>query len=172
MPALPMRGLVIFPGMVLHFDVGKEKSVDALRAAAGSGRKIFLVTQKEPVKDLLEANQDTPGKEEVYKVGVVTEVRQILKTPENTTRVLVEGLHKAKLVSVDSHEPYMQCTVSPIRQTASRVSKSEETALLRMLMMKFKHYCSLAPRMPNELYQAILTEKNLEKLFDSMVFNI
>jgi ATP-dependent Lon protease len=162
-----MRGLVIFPGMVLHFDVGRDKSVEALRAAAGSGRKIFLVTQKDP-------NNADPNFEdgEVYRVGVVTEVRQILKTPENTTRVLVEGLHKARLISIDSHEPYMQCTVSPIRRTTSRLSESAEVALLRMLLETFKRYCSLAPKMPNELYQAILTEKSLEKLFDNIVFNI
>ncbi|MCL1904235.1 MAG: endopeptidase La [Oscillospiraceae bacterium] len=165
LPALPMRGLVIFPKMVLHFDVGREKSVDALKAAANSGRKIFLVTQEE----INTADTDDSA---VYKIGVVAEVRQILKTPENTTRVLVEGLHKAKLVSIDAREPYMQCTVSPIRHTTSRLSESEETALLRMLLETFKRYCSLAPKMPNELYQTILTEKKLERLFDSMVFNI
>jgi ATP-dependent Lon protease len=165
MPALPMRGLVIFPGMILHFDVGRDKSVDALKAAAGAGRKIFLVTQKDPTGV-------NPDENEVYKIGVVTEIRQILKTPENTTRVLVEGLHKAKLVSIDSHEPYMQCTVSPIRKTTSRLSESEDTALLRMLLETFRRYCSLAPKMPNELYQSILTEQNIEKMFDSIVFNI
>jgi ATP-dependent Lon protease len=167
MPALPMRGLVIFPKMILHFDVGREKSVDALKAAASSGRKIFLVTQEDPNYNSEEVNDSV-----IYKVGVIAEVRQLLKTPENTTRVLVEGLHKAKLISIDSQEPYLQVTVSPIRQTASRLSDSEKAALLRMLMETFKRYCSLAPKMPNELYQSILTEKNLERLFDSIVFNI
>jgi ATP-dependent Lon protease len=152
--------------MILHFDVGREKSIDALKAAASSGRKIFLVTQlNDPTSSDIDENV-------IYKTGVIAEVRQLLKTPENTTRVLVEGLYKAKLISIDSHEPYLQCTVSPIRQTAARLSESEEAALSRMLMETFKRYCSLAPKMPNELYQTILTEKNLERLFDSIVFNI
>jgi ATP-dependent Lon protease len=165
MPALPMRGLVIFPKMILHFDVGREKSVDALKAAASSGRKIFLVTQEDPTHDDVDDSV-------IYKIGVIAEVRQLLKTPENTTRVLVEGLHKAKLVSIDAQEPYLQCTVSPIRQTACRLSDSEKVALSRMLLEAFKRYCSLAPKMPNELYQSILTEKNIDRLFDSIVFNI
>jgi ATP-dependent Lon protease len=159
--------------MILHFDVGKDKSVDALKAAAGSGRKIFLVTQKEPdVTNIVDNPTCAFAECELYKIGVVTEVRQILKTPENTTRVLVEGLHKAKLVSVESNEPYMQCVVAPIRKSTARISPAEETALLRMLLEAFKRYCSLAPKMPPELYQTILTEKNLEKLFDNLVFNI
>ncbi|MCL2071389.1 MAG: endopeptidase La [Oscillospiraceae bacterium] len=172
LPALPMRGLVIFPKMVLHFDVGREKSVDALRAAASSGRKIFLVTYKETESEPVTADSDSVSGDEVYKIGVVAEVRQILKTPENTTRVLVEGLHKAKLLTIDSREPYMQCTVAPIRNSSSRLSESEGAALLRMLTAAFRRYCSLAPRMPNELYQTILTEKNIERLFDAIVFNI
>jgi len=165
MPALPMRGLVIFPHMILHFDVGRDKSVDALRAAANGTRKIFLVTQSS-----IEVAE--PGPNDVYKIGVIAEVRQILKTPENATRVLVEGLTKARLVSFDTSGPFFKCAVKPIAAPTQRLSESEESALARMLCDIFKKYCSLAPKMPNELYQAILTEKNIEKLFDSIVFNI
>jgi len=165
MPALPMRGLVIFPHMILHFDVGREKSVDALRAAANGTRKIFLVSQRD-------LNAPEPGPDDIYKIGVIAEVRQILKTPENATRVLVEGLTKAKLVSFDTSGPYFRCAVKAIPAPVSRLSESEEAALTRMLCDIFKKYCSLAPKMPNELYQAILTEKNIDKLFDSIVFNI
>ncbi|MCL1866403.1 MAG: endopeptidase La [Oscillospiraceae bacterium] len=168
MPALPMRGLVIFPKMILHFDVGREKSVNALKAAATSGRKIFLVTQQDPV--IIDGEESEEGA--IYKIGVIAEVRQLLKTPENTTRVLVEGLHKARLVSVDSREPYLQCTVTPIRQSVTRLAASEKAALIRMLLEAFKRYCSLAPKMPNDLYQSILTETSLERLFDSIVFNV
>jgi ATP-dependent Lon protease len=162
-----MRGLVIFPHMILHFDVGRDKSVDALKAAANGERKIFLVAQKD-------ASVAEPTIDDVYKIGVVTEVRQILKTPENATRVLVEGLYKAKLISLDATEPYFKCTVSRVEQPArfSALSADEETALARMLVDIFKKYCSLAPKMPGELYQSILTESNLDRLFDSIVFNI
>lgn len=165
MPALPMRGLVIFPRMILHFDVGRDKSVDALKAAANGARKIFLVSQRD-------VNIPDPSFNDVYKIGVIAEVRQILKTPENTTRVLVEGLTKAKLISMDTSGAFIRCAVTPINQAASRLSESEEAALARMLGEAFKKYCSLAPKMPAELYHAILTEKNLDRLFDSIVFNI
>ncbi|MCL1880687.1 MAG: endopeptidase La [Oscillospiraceae bacterium] len=189
LPLLPMRGLVIFPGMVLHFDVGKSQSVEALKAAAASGRKIFLVTQKEQIEpitidigdELDEASGGESGDgrhpqpnpiDELYKIGVVTEIRQILKTPEGTTRVLVEGLHKAKLTSVDVDGAYMLCDVLPVKNAPSRISKKEETALTRMLLDSFKRYGLLAPKMPPDLYQAILGEKKLEKLFDHLVFNV
>jgi ATP-dependent Lon protease len=167
MPALPMRGIVIFPRMILHFDVGRDKSVNALKAAANGARKIFLVAQRDAM--VIE-----PAINDVYKIGVIAEVRQMLKTPENATRVLVEGLCKAKLISFDAAEPYLRCTVSPVNPSPrfSALSESEEAALVRMLTDTFKKYCSLAPKMPNELYQTILTEKNIDKLFDGIVFNI
>ena len=104
MPTLALRGLVIYPGMILHFDVGREKSILALKAASDGDKKIFLVTQKD-------IGMAEPDPEDVYKVGVVAEVRQLLKTPDDVTRVLVEGIYKAKVVDVIDTEPYFQFKV-------------------------------------------------------------
>ena len=165
-PALPMRGLVIFPRMILHFDVGREKSIMALKAAAAGDRRIFLVTQKDS------AALD-PTMDEIYRVGVIAEVRQILKTPDNTTRVLVEGLSRAKILAFASQDPYLSCNVVPLPNRAGQtISESESTALSRMLIASFRNYSSLAPKMPSELFESIVTEKDLDKLFDAIVFNV
>jgi len=165
MPALPMRGLVIFPGMVLHFDVGRDKSIHALKTAAAGNRKIFLVAQRD-------SSVSDPLFDEIYKMGVIAEIRQILRTPDNTTRVLVEGLTKARAVKFKETEPFIECEVVPIETLRSSVPADEATALLRVLTDVFRDYCSLAPKMPSELYESIITEKNLAHLFDKIVFNI
>ncbi|MCL2085971.1 MAG: endopeptidase La [Oscillospiraceae bacterium] len=165
MPALPMRGLVIFPNMILHFDVGRDKSISALRAAANGNRKIFLSAQKD-------LGSPEPLLEEIYQIGVIAEVRQILKTPDNTTRVLVEGLSKAKLLSYEMTEPYLECAVLPIPLSKTVINQSEETALSRMLIKSFRNYSQYTPKMPPELYENIIAEKSLDKMFDLIVFNI
>ena len=165
MPALPMRGLVIFPGMVLHFDVGRDKSVHALKTAAAGNRKIFLVAQRD-------SSVSDPLFDEIYKIGVIAEIRQILRTPDNTTRVLVEGLAKARIVSFKETEPFIECEVVPIEARQNLIPADESAALLRVLINTFRDYSSLAPKMPSELYESIITEKNLAHLFDKIVFNI
>ena len=165
MPALPMRGLVIFPGMVLHFDVGRDKSIHALKTAAAGNRKIFLVAQRD-------SSVSDPLFDEIYKIGVIAEIRQILRTPDNTTRVLVEGLTKARAIRFRDMEPFIECEVLPIEQRITSVPADQNTALLRVLLDTFKDYSSMAPKMPPELYESIVTEKNLTSLFDKIVFNI
>ena len=92
-PLLALRGLVLFPNMVLHFDVGRQKSMLALNDVMGKNRKILLVAQKD-VRD------DEPTAKELYSVGVVAEVRQIVKSSNNSLRVLVEGLYRAKVLNI------------------------------------------------------------------------
>lgn len=165
-PALAMRGLVIFPGMILHFDVGREKSVNALKAAAAGDKRVFLVAQKDSAVA-------EPVLGDVFTTGVVAEVRQLLKTPDNTTRVLVEGLYKAKISSFSQTEPYFEAAITPLNvKRAEKITKTESTALSRSLIAAFKDYSEYMPKMPKELYDGILAEKELNKLFDLVVFNV
>lgn len=164
-PALTMRGLVIYPGMILHFDVAREKSILALKKATENDRKIFLVAQKDPMIT-------EPLESDVFKIGVVAEVRQIISTPDTTTRVLVEGLYKAKMHSFTMTEPYYEMEVSPIETATKVLSASQSEALLRMLKDSFREYGTLTPKMPKELYKGILSETDLAKLFDLVVFNV
>ena len=176
LPALAMHGLVMFPKMVLHFDVGNEKSVAALRAAAErEDRQIFLVALNEEIPEDEFSLSELSERGEVpytYKIGVIAEVRQILRTPENNTRVLVEGLRRARLIEVESLSPFMEATVSPLKGVAARICENERLAFMRTLVDAFKRYCAYTPRMPDELYQAVLNETDLEKVFEAMVFNL
>ncbi|WP_290881044.1 endopeptidase La [Anaerotruncus sp.] len=153
MPILVLRGLVLFPQMVLHFDVGREKSLLALNKVMSGDRRIFLVAQKD-IRD------DEPKAQNLYKIGVVAQVKQIIKSQGGTWRVLVEGLYRAKLLEVLGEEPYFEGQVVefPLRITRS-VKSAMCNALMRTVKELFEEYCYLTPRMPKELVvNALISE--------------
>ena len=98
LPVLPLRGMTVFPHMLIHFDVGREKSVTAVETAMKLNQQLFLVTQR----DIL---IDDPGKDDLYEMGTIARVKQILKIPGDSMRVLVEGMARAELVSLDTAGP-------------------------------------------------------------------
>src|SRR5579875_142868 len=103
-PLLPLRGLLVYPTMVLHLDVGRERSVEALERAMVDDHLIFLTTQKD-------VSIDEPAKDDLYKVGTLTKVKQMLKLPNGTIRVLVEGLNRAEIVTFLEEEEYFSVNV-------------------------------------------------------------
>lgn len=165
-PAIAMRGLVVFPKIVMHFDVAREKSIQALKSAMSTDRKIFLVAQKDVATD-------NPGISDLYKIGVVAEIRQLLKTPDGVTRVLVEGLYRARLVDILDTEPYM---ITQIRKmpdlSCPKEEEAELTALVRSVKDIFEQYAYNMPRMPKELISSILDEDDPLKLFENITFNV
>ncbi|MCM1299807.1 MAG: endopeptidase La, partial [[Eubacterium] siraeum] len=165
MPTIPMRGLVIFPGMILHFDVGRDYSVNAVRAAAEGDRRIFLVIQKD-----ITAND--PEKDGVRRVGVVAEVRQTLSTPDGNTRVLVEGLYRAAASDFHREEKYFAASPVLLKDRKNTfVSQEEHDAYLRTLKDSYSEYCSFLPKMPKELFQSAMSRQNLTELIDLVIFN-
>ena len=167
LPALAMRDLVVFPKMVMHFDVGRAKSINSIKQALNNDRKIFLVSQK----DVFVEN---PEYKDVYKVGVVAEIKQIIKTPDNVTRVLVEGLFKARLIDliqVDDLELKAEVKRIP---NSSRYDDSDKEiiALVRSVKDVFEQYAAVMPRMPKELISSVIGENKAEKVFDGIVFSI
>lgn len=145
LPMIAMRGLVLFPNMILHFDVGRKKSVAALEEAMNGERKVFLTSQKN-----VEEEEIVP--EKLHKVGVVAEVRQVLKTEGSTVRVLVEGKYRAKLTKVVSEDPYLIATVEEFPLKVLKPQKSVLcTALMRTVKDLFNEYTYLVPKMPKEL---------------------
>lgn len=164
-PAISLRGLVVFPSMVLHFDVGRERSVNALRAAADGSGRIFLVAQKD-------AAVTDPELSDMYEVGVIAEVRQLLTTPDGSTRVLVEGLTRAKRVKQTAGKDYLEFEVKELPQRSAAVSDSTAAAALRTLKNVFAEYSQISPRMPRELFEGIMSEENLGELFEKVVFNV
>jgi ATP-dependent Lon protease len=162
---LTMRGLVVFPGMVLNFDVTKPKFVEAVKTASLTDKRIFLVTQTE-------YDNDDPHRADLYKVGIVAEIRQILKTPDKVTRVLVQGLYRAKLLNVAEFETYNVADICEIRERAADLDDSLSYAYERTLKMLFSEYSSLVPKIPDELVGLVEGEHDLKKLFDLIIFNV
>lgn len=165
MPAISLRGLVVFPSMVLHFDVGRERSVSALKAALSGNGHVFLAAQKN-------AGEMEPDINDVFTVGVVAEIRQLLTTPDGLTRVLVEGLYKAKAVKQICCAEYLKYEIVKLPVKQVKLSDKTETALRRSLSQTFEEYAMAMPKMPRDLYDSIMSENDLSRLFDKVVFNV
>ena len=165
LPMITMRGLVVFPGMVLNFDVTKPKFVEAVKTASLTDKRIFLVTQTE-------YDNSDPHRDDLYRVGVVAEIRQILKTPDKVTRVLVQGLYRAKLINVSEFETYNVAEISEIRERVTELDESLGYAYERTLKMLFEEYSSLVPKIPDELTGLVNGEHDLKKLFELIIFNV
>lgn len=164
-PAISLRGLVVFPAMVLHFDVGRERSVKALRAAADGNGRIFLVAQKD-------ASLTDPELNDMYEVGVIAEVRQILTTPDGSTRVLVEGLTRARRVKSIGGADYLRFEVKELPNRGAALSENTAQAAVRSLKNVFAEYAQISPRMPRELFEGIMSEEDCSELFEKVVFNV
>lgn len=166
MPMLAVRGLVIFPNTVVHFDVSRERSELALKAAMSGNKLIFLDAQ-------IDNTVEDPSKNDLYKIGTVAEIRQILKTPDKITRVLVEGKYRAKLMKIDQNEPYLTAVIKKLPNYIECQNEEVELdAVVRATRSTFEHYSHLVPKMPKELINAIMDEKDPAKFFDTIVSNI
>jgi ATP-dependent Lon protease len=151
LPLIPLRGLTLFPYMVLHFDVGREKSIQALDAAMMENQEILLVTQKDP-------RVEDPTEEDIYEMGTICTIRQLLKLPGNTVRVLVEGTARGKVISMEQSEPYFRAKLEEIK-TVSDVSETEEEALVRSVKDAFDDFIKMSGNMPPE---ALITMDDMD----------
>lgn len=151
LPLLPLRGILVFPYMVIHLDVGREKSVVAIEEAMIHDRVIFLATQRE-------AQTDDPGQDDIFDIGTVAEVKQLLKLPGGTIRVLVEGLARAKVKHFITNEPYFQVEIEQYSENFQKNSEIE--ALMRSLVYQFEQYVKLSKRIPPE---AVVSVVNLDE---------
>lgn len=166
LPAIAMRGLVTFPKMIMHFDVSRVMSVKAIEMALKADRKIFIVTQKD-------AHLENPQEKDLYKIGVIAEVRQTLKTPDNVLRVLIEGVQRAKINSIVNDSDYLIADVKEIpNYSKSKVENIELEAMVRTIKDEFELYCSYIPQMPKELVSSVLMQDNPYLVFDNITFNI
>ncbi len=160
-----MRGLVAFPNMVMHFDVAREKSIQSIKNALEGNGKIFLVAQHE-------AYVDNPEVSDLYKIGVVAEIKQVLRLPDNIMKVLVKGLYKARLVNlIDDGEKMMSVVKRISLHSRAKTDSTDTEALMRAVKGAFERYSSFFPKMPQELIISVMTQENPEKLFELIVFN-
>ncbi|GAB6158236.1 endopeptidase La [Desulfotomaculum varum] len=157
LPLLPLRGILVFPYMVIHLDVGREKSVQAIEEAMVQDRIIFLATQKE-------AQTDEPTADDIYQVGTVAEVKQLLKLPGGTIRVLVEGIARARIAQYQHMEPYFRVE---IEQYSEEFEKNPEIeALMRSLVYQFEQYVKLSKRIPPETVVSVVNLEEPGRLAD------
>ncbi|MBF7083737.1 endopeptidase La [Desulfallas sp. Bu1-1] len=151
LPLLPLRGILVFPYMVIHLDVGREKSIQAIEEAMINERLIFLATQKE-------AQTDDPGVDDIYSVGTVAEVKQLLKLPGGTIRVLVEGIARAKINKYIDEKPFFRVEIDQYGEEFEKNAQIE--ALMRNLVTQFEQYVKLSKKIPPE---TVVTVVNLEE---------
>ena len=164
LPMLLLRGLVVFPKVMIHFDVARDKSTKALTAAAKGSKLIFLTAQSDY------SEETEPDK--IYKVGVVAEVKQLLKTPGGVTRVMAEGLYRAKLVNIVSGEPYYTASVKRYPERGLKIDPLEMEALVRAVKEEFKAYCENMPRMPKDYIESIIGSDDPKSIFDNIAVSM
>ncbi|MDX5483604.1 endopeptidase La [Bacillus pumilus] len=145
-PLLPLRGLLVYPTMVLHLDVGREKSVQALEQAMMNDHMIFLATQRE-------ISIDEPGEEEIFEVGTYTKIKQMLKLPNGTIRVLVEGLNRAQIESYVELEDYTSVDIKELAE--EELKDAEAEALMRTLLDHFDQYIKISKKISAETYATV-----------------
>ncbi|NQX60906.1 endopeptidase La [Paenibacillus qinlingensis] len=146
LPLLPLRGLLVYPSMVLHLDVGREKSVKALERAMVDDSMILLCSQSE-------INIEEPTKEDIYRIGTIAKVRQMLKLPNGTIRVLVEGVLRAETVEYLTNDEYYEVTVKELPE--QEISDPEIDALMRSVLSQFEHYINLSKKVTPETLAAV-----------------
>ncbi|QSX09718.1 endopeptidase La [Alkalibacter rhizosphaerae] len=162
-PLIPLRGLILFPGMIMHFDVGREKSILALEAAMAKDQQVILVAQKEMMVD-------DPQIEDIYNVGTRALIKQLLKMPGNLTRVLVEVQDRVVVDEVYKEDPYFLVGVITVRP--SSVSSKQSTALMRMVKQAFLEYVNLTRKATPDLLMSIEDMTEIDELVDLVGANL
>lgn len=146
LPLLPLRGLLVYPSMVLHLDVGREKSIRALEHAMIDESLILLCSQSE-------VNIEEPTHEDIYRVGTISKVRQMLKLPNGTIRVLVEGVMRAEIMEYLINDEYYEVSVKELAEQED--SDPETDALMRTILNQFEHYINLSKKVTPETLAAV-----------------
>ena len=167
MPTVALRGLVVFPGMGISFDVGRARSLQAIKAAMAEDQQIFLVAQKD-VRD------DDPDMDRLYKTGTVAKISHIIRLPNSdTVRVSVDGISRATMVDMLQIEPYLITDVKIRREPAIRPEDRDyATALVRQTKDYFEEYAEVVPQMPNEVLLDVLEKSKPSELADYIGSNI
>lgn len=162
-PLLPLRGLLVYPTMVLHLDVGREKSVQALEKAMVEDHIIFLTTQKDVAID-------DPTEDDIYNIGTLTQVKQMLKLPNGTIRVLVEGLHRAEIKEIYDNDTYYSVRVKTFEEDETKDVESE--ALMRMMLEYFEQYIKLSKKISTETYTSVTDIEEPGRMADIIASHI
>jgi ATP-dependent Lon protease len=165
LPLLPLRGLTVFPYMILHFDVGRTKSIKALEEAMINNQLIFLVSQKD-------VQIDDPQEEDVYRVGTISRVKQLLKLPGDTIRVLVEGLSRAEITEITQTEPFIMSEVMEKISLEPVYDEVEMEAIIRKVHAVFEEYFQLSNKISPDTMVSLMAIEDPGQLADVIAANI
>ena len=165
MPVVALRGLTILPGMVLHFDVNRPKSVAAVEKAMVGDQRLFLVAQRHP--EIVD-----PELGELYQVGTVAVVKQLVKLPGKVVRVLVEGLERGELLCLDSEEPALIGEIGSIEMDGEEVDYLTQEAMLRIVKDKLEEYGRVNPKITKEILPNLLSVSGLDEMLDQIAIQL
>lgn len=167
LPVLPLRDVVVYPHMVIPLFVGREKSIKALEAAMVGDKQILLIAQKS-------SKQDDPSRDDIYDVGTISSILQLLKLPDGTVKVLVEGESRAKLESILDQEEFLNADVCQIESVTPETNEHDEgiDILVRSLMSQFEQYIKLNKKIPPEILNSLSSIDDAGRLADSIAAHL
>ena len=165
LPAIALRGTTILPDMIVHFDVSRERSIKAIEAAMLHDQKIFLITQKDPEKE-------RPEHADLYKVGTVAYIKQVVKLPHELLRVLVEGKERAELLSIEQEDPFLKVEVTGFEEDSGHYPDTVKEAMYRSIQGLFQRYCMENGKIGRELAAQILDIQDLREFISQISVNL
>ncbi|MCI7814508.1 MAG: endopeptidase La [Robinsoniella sp.] len=166
MPTIALRGMTVLPAMVVHFDISREKSIKAVEQSMVRDQKIFLIAQQNP-------EENNPGIKDLYRIGTIAVVKQVVKLPKNIFRVLAEGIERAELLDLEENGDYLEATVEVSDgNQMEQYSPNTQEAMMRALKDIFTVYGVENDKISKELVQQILENTRLDKLMEQIAINI
>lgn len=165
LPMIPLRGISVFPNMVLHFDIGREKSINALEKAMIMNQHIFLASQKDD-------NTDLPTAEDFYHVGTIGKIKQMLKLPGDSIRVLVEGICRGEIEEIIFDVPYFNCAVRKQEDENPEENDAEAEALMRTVLSSFDEYINVNQNLSPEIFASVVTIEEPGRMADIIASHI
>lgn len=164
LPVIALRGMVVFPHMIINFDVGREKSVKALEAAMVENQLVFLTAQ-------YDAGVEEPTADDVYATGTIAKVKQIMKMPGKVVRVLIEGIHRGRIKEFETEEPFLSAYIEKLDDVKIK-NDTENQAFIKQLQSAFEEYFTYDSKMNGESFTSILAIKDAGEFADVVTANI
>ena len=165
LPMIALRGTTVLPDMIVHFDVSREKSIRAVEAAMLHDQKIFLLTQKDPEVEI-------PELTDLYQVGTVAYIKQVVKLPQDLYRVLVEGLDRAEVLGLEQEEPYLKAECEIVTAQEEDYPEPVKDAMLRSIRELFQRYCRESGKVSKDLVTQILNIEDVQETIDQIAVNL
>ena len=166
LPAIALRGTTILPDMIVHFDVSREKSIKAIEKAMVQDQRIFLITQRDP-------EVEEPVQEDLYRIGTIAEIKQLVKTKNNMIQVLVEGKERAELLRFEENTNYLDAEIALFQEEhAEDMDENLKEAMIRGMKELFIRYCNENPKLSKDLANQILEQEEVQKVIDQIAVNL